>query len=296
MFFDDDNELSYEELVLRDQEEREYEEKYEKEKQETIEFMKLKGAEFRKEIGSPEVSYYENKYGEPYFVFNKKTLDGKYVAVHLYSSYEWAREDVDESELVGFLISSEREDFRSLGSFLDDAEKLGLPVSRKKDFERISHFATFADKLPRYREYMATHAPERLASRLAKSSVFFPVRKASYYSVAAENEPDVLVKSRYEEKASYWQKIADGKPVTPEEEARCGPGHKWDAVDHLVYRRHCLAQAVSSNDAVDFQRRVGYWRTAALEEQKVNALVRALSERDDKLSVGIKASDEDIGY
>ena len=141
-----------------------------------------------------------------------------------------------------------------------------------------------------------TTAEDIVADGSEKSSVSFSVRKASYYSVAAENEPDVLVKARYEEKASYWQKIADGKPVTSEEEARCGPGHKWDAVDHLVYWRHCLAQAASSNDAVDFQRRVGYWRNAALEEQKVNALVRALSERDDKLSVGIKASDEDIGY
>ena len=122
--------------------------------------------------------------------------------------------------------------------------------------------------------------------------------KAGYYSVMADKEPDELVKVRYEEKAAYWRKVADGKPVSAEEEERCSPGHKKDAVDHVIYWRHRLEKSASPSDAAECQRAVNYWHKAAIQEQQVkelarrtDVLVKALAERDEKLASAIDSGD-----
>jgi hypothetical protein len=121
-----------------------------------------------------------------------------------------------------------------------------------------------------------------------------PDTKAGYYSVMADKEQDELVRARYEEKAAYWRKVADGRPVSAEEEERCGPGHKKDAVDHVIYWRHRLGKSASPSDAAECQHAVDYWHKAAVQEMQVkelarrtDALVKALAERDEKSASAI---------
>ena len=66
------------------------------------------------------------------------------------------------------------------------------------------------------------------------------------------------MKARYEEKASYWDKVDRGETVTPEEESRCGPGHKWDAVDSYIHARHHLEKAESPEMAEKYRFLIGY--------------------------------------
>jgi len=72
--------------------------------------------------------------------------------------------------------------------------------------------------------------------------------KCAYYSRKAKKEFVDFVKSRYEEKAAYWKKVFRREAVTPEEEARCGPGHKWDAVDSFIHAKYCFEKAVSPDE------------------------------------------------
>ena len=122
----------------------------------------------------------------------------------------------------------------------------------------------------------------------------FSRKKAAYYSGAAEKEDVDFVKARYEEKASYWDKISRNEAVSPEEEARCAPGHKRDAVDNYVYARHCLGKVQSPEEAAECYRKMEFWEKAVREEMKVDALVKALAERDEKLAPNIGKDDQ--GY
>ena len=113
----------------------------------------------------------------------------------------------------------------------------------------------------------------------ARSSFSLSQDKAAYYSMMASKESVDFVRERYAEKASYWKKVSTGGRITPEERARCAPGHKWDAVDNYVHARHCLEKAKDPDVVAEYKLRLVYWEKAARQEFVVDVMVRALSSK-----------------
>ena len=107
----------------------------------------------------------------------------------------------------------------------------------------------------------------------------FSQDKATYYFMMASKEPVDFVRERYAEKASYWKKVSTRGRITPEEKARCAPGHKWDAVDNYVHVRHCLEKAKDPDVVAEYKLRLDYWEKAARQEFMVDVMVRALSSK-----------------
>ena len=124
-----------------------------------------------------------------------------------------------------------------------------------------------------------------------KSSACLPRDKAEYYSAIAKKETDKLIKERYEEKAEYWQKVVDGRPVSSEEEVRCGFEHKWVPVDHVIYWRHQAEIASSPDVAAVCQRKMEQWRDIAVQERKAEEIVRVLTREDETFSSQIGKGD-----
>lgn len=140
----------------------------------------------------------------------------------------------------------------------------------------------FPTELPvtRFRASLTTDNVSISDSEEKSSVQYSPKDKAEYYSKKASEETDVIIRARYEEKADYWQKIVAGKSVSPEAEVRCGPGHKWTSVDHIVYWRHCAEVASSPDEVAECLKKAEEWMDAAIQEQKAEKMVEALIKKD----------------
>ena len=113
---------------------------------------------------------------------------------------------------------------------------------------------------------------------------FFSKYKAAYYSQMAKVESVDFVKARYEEKADYWTRVAEGKEIPKELGERCALGHKMTAADSFVNARH-MYDIASSEEKPVWKVKMGYWEKEAREEMKTNNLVKVLSKPESELSV-----------
>ena len=150
----------------------------------------------------------------------------------------------------------------------------------------------FPSKLPAARLRASPMADNNIVQDSAKKSrVCLPKDKAEYYSAVALKETDKLIKERYEEKAEYWQKVVDGRPVSSEEEVPCGFEHRWVPVDHVIYWRHQVEIASSPDVAAVCQRKMEQWRDIAVQKRKAEEIVRILTQEDEVLSSKIGRGD-----
>ena len=197
----------------------------------------------------------------------------------------------------------------TVGEILDEAGALGFPVSSRKNFMRIENFATFADKLPGYISTMGERHPVELIVHLDDAKEFEkfnkesnfsslshghadfslyeadpskPETKAAYYSDMAKKEYIPFVCSRYEEKADYWNMVAQNREVPEELSVRCAPGHMSTAIDRFVFARHCFEN--SSKKWLRIQEMKSMERYAR-EEGKALDLARAEAQRKNALTV-----------
>ncbi|MBP5284027.1 MAG: hypothetical protein J6Y93_05125 [Treponema sp.] len=80
--------------------------------------------------------------------------------------------------------------------------------------------------------------------------------KALYYRNIAEKEPYDFVQARYREKADFWEKVAEGKPVSEREKSRCGFEHKLTPIDQFVKWRYGLERAENEEYKQYFKSRI----------------------------------------
>ena len=81
--------------------------------------------------------------------------------------------------------------------------------------------------------------------------------KSEYYSRVAEKESVDFVKTRYEEKAAYWNKVFRGEAVTPDEKSRFGSRHAKDPVDAYINVRHCIEKSKDPEETKKFRVMLG---------------------------------------
>lgn len=219
------------------------------------------------------------------FVFDRKTPEDKYVSVAVYEDGSWDRNDITEDELSKCLCDRYREKFYESNFFdyFQDLKTLGFPVFEGKPLDRISHFATFADKLPGYKEGLAGYDAKLFVDRVARASRFehgraptleelapakpFLEKKAEYYLEASRREANPLVAERYLEKRDYWRMLAEGAEIPSEMAARCAPGHKPDAVDKFVCARHAVMVARTDEDREKYKMMMRRWEDIAAREK-----------------------------
>lgn len=254
-------------------------------------------------------------------VFNKPGFGRVYPAFCFDENGDWKVRDVHDSDLLEMTADFSREVFYRnpmFGILLDKLGDLGFPLSKENDFERISSFASFADRLPKYIEMIGgagidIHQRFRFSERRtsmtaydvfqknifqmnsrnaisgttagisSKERNFSAADKARYYSRMAEKEEVDFVKDRYAEKAEYWKKVDENAEILPEMEASCGPNHKWNAADNYINAKHKLDKNTDPGRDEELKFRLQYWETAAREEKKVNDMVKAIErnmERD----------------
>lgn len=251
-------------------------------------------------------------------VFNKRQDDGRYIALRVSDDGEWDQFSMTASEIADAACDVREKLYNSawFSRLIEEMERAGFPVSAGSDMPRISHFATFVDRLPEYRELMeegpypvllkerdltAQDFEEVISSRARpdgrkhsyERKLFSPAKKACYYFRMAEKETVDFVRDRYAEKAEYWKKVAENAVISPEMEASCGPDHKWNAVDNYINVRHKLEKNRDSAKNVELELRLKYWENAARDEKKVNDLVRMI-EHDDGFTGHILGDDRDL--
>ena len=266
-----------------------------------------------------EVPYEAN---DPYrLVFNHRVneagKDEKYLGFVFFDDGTWFRDDIGLPDMVS--CTRFERGFKSFAAVLDGIGKLGFPVSASKDFDRISSFVTFLDRMPEVvADFEVRGEPFILDFRRRKAIKFYeshpdfraPVssgmsieeRKMRYYDWAAhyDHDSEDFVRDRYQEKADYWRAKMEGRGVTPEMEARCGPGHKLDATDEFIRYRHDL-YIQAAKDAADYEVDDRYdpeevlspYRLKAWEEWNTRKLVRAL---ESKPVTAEKSQDFEMSY
>ncbi|MBQ3799536.1 MAG: hypothetical protein II837_04480 [Treponema sp.] len=254
----------------------------------------------RSEVGDAGVAILENPGGghSAVVLFDKRGDDDRYVAFTVFDDGRWKEVSMTDSEIAEAACGDREAMYRSawFGCLVGEMTRAGFPLS-SSDKSRISHFATFVDKLPEYREMMAegpypvllkkrdlaAQDYEEMISSRAKGidalgsqnerRMFSPAVKARYYERMAKKDPVEFVRLRYAEKSDYWERVAKGKEVPLELKARCAPGHEWTASDHFINVRHkcdIIDQERFPREWENLNRHLKMWRSAAEEEMEID--------------------------
>lgn len=242
---------------------------------------------------------------------NEAGKNEKYLSFMFFEDGTWFRDDIDLPNMVSSACAQQRDvKYECFADVLDGIGKLGFPVSASKDLDRISSFVTFLDRMPEVEAELEVtewtimlNYRKRDANEFYKSHPDFraPVssgmsieeRKMRYYDWAAHLDSEDFVRDRYQEKADYWRAKMEGRGVTPEMEARCGPGHKPDATDRFIRERHNMATVDYHSDEYDADELLSSYEEEAREEWKARKLVRAL---ESKPVTAEKSQDFEMSY
>ena len=204
------------------------------------------------------------------------------------NGYEWWREYDSAGNEVHYRSSAGYEEWReydSAGNEVHYRNSAGNEVWREYDSAGNEVHRRDSDGYVEWREYdgyyraIGREIPEVPVSALApeRKKAF---DKSEYYAHAAEKESVDFVKTRYKDKAEYWNKVFRREPVSRELEERCGPDHEFTVCDHYIHVRHKLEENLKaktySHETEILQKRLDYLERAAREEIKVNALAQSL--------------------
>lgn len=105
-----------------------------------------------------------------------------------------------------------------------------------------------------------------MAQNQMQNGGFSPSDKVDYYGKKAQTTTDPILKDLYEAKHAYWEKVAGGIPVSPEEQAKYGPGHAKLPAE--LYDNACLWLSRSKDEKKieEFTFKKDYWAKVVRHE------------------------------
>ena len=101
----------------------------------------------------------------------------------------------------------------------------------------------------------------------AERKEFSEVEKAAYYKSKAKTEENPLIRQNYVLKGDFWDRKAQGLPVTPEEEAVYGKNHPMSAVDNLENARRWYENSNRAEKKEQWAFVMDYWTKKAQNQE-----------------------------